>query len=400
MKKTIYCLSVILCELLLAGVSGHAQQLKLGNNPTVIDKTALLELESNNQGLLLPRISDTNAFHPNPIPNGMLIYYVGTSDSCLMIRKDGRWVKIVDFVNLDGQETDPTAWKLTGNAGTTPNTNFLGTTDNNDLVFKTNNNERMRITAGGNVGIGTNSPLVALHTNGQAAFGSSITTTRLQSGTPGNLGRTFSLIDPTAVMRVWRFTNNTGQNPAVELIWGNTDDVTNTANKWWDFYVLASDAFSIRRRTGNANQDMLTITYNGTNGNVGINNTTPQANIDVNGNFKLGQQGTTNKNIISFSYTAGTVNFSAGTGNKIVLGGTVQFSANTTQLNIPIPGGSQPTTTQAAVMVSPNQPLPNPVSIAYAYLTSTSNVRVVFVNASTSSQSVSNLTLYITIFEF
>ncbi|KXB96746.1 MAG: hypothetical protein AA908_10795 [Chlorobi bacterium NICIL-2] len=109
MKKTIYCLSVILCELLLAGVSGHAQQLKLGNNPTAIDKTALLELESNNQGLLLPRISDTNAFHPNPIPNGMLIYYVGTSDSCLMVRKDGRWVKIVDFVNLAGQETDPVA---------------------------------------------------------------------------------------------------------------------------------------------------------------------------------------------------------------------------------------------------------------------------------------------------
>jgi len=109
MKKTIYCLSVILCELLLAGVSGHAQQLKLGNNPTVIDKTALLELESNNQGLLLPRISDTNAFHPNPIPNGMLIYYVGASDSCLMIRKDGAWVKIVDFVNLSAHETDPIA---------------------------------------------------------------------------------------------------------------------------------------------------------------------------------------------------------------------------------------------------------------------------------------------------
>ncbi|PJJ74511.1 endosialidase-like protein [Thermoflavifilum aggregans] len=94
---------------LLAGFSLRAQQLKLGSNPTVIDKTALLELESSNQGLLLPRISDTNAFHPNPIPNGMLIYYVGASDSCLMIRKDGAWVKIVDFVNLSAHETDPIA---------------------------------------------------------------------------------------------------------------------------------------------------------------------------------------------------------------------------------------------------------------------------------------------------
>jgi hypothetical protein len=30
-------------------------------------------------------------------------------------------------------------WSLSGNAGTTPGTNFLGTTDNKDLIFKTNN---------------------------------------------------------------------------------------------------------------------------------------------------------------------------------------------------------------------------------------------------------------------
>jgi hypothetical protein len=109
MKKTIYSLFIILCELLLASVSVDAQQLKLGSNPTLIDKTALLELESTNQGLLLPRISDTNAFHPNPIPNGMLIYYVGAIDSCLMIRKDNAWVKVVDFINLAAHETDPVA---------------------------------------------------------------------------------------------------------------------------------------------------------------------------------------------------------------------------------------------------------------------------------------------------
>ncbi|AZA82653.1 hypothetical protein C1637_20630 [Chryseobacterium lactis] len=36
-------------------------------------------------------------------------------------------------------------WNLTGNAGTTPGTNFIGTTDNQSLVFKTNNTEKMRI---------------------------------------------------------------------------------------------------------------------------------------------------------------------------------------------------------------------------------------------------------------
>lgn len=32
------------------------------------------------------------------------------------------------------------SWSLTGNAGTTPGTNFIGTTDNKDLVFKVSNN--------------------------------------------------------------------------------------------------------------------------------------------------------------------------------------------------------------------------------------------------------------------
>ena len=43
-------------------------------------------------------------------------------------------------------ETDPTAWKLTGNSGTTAGTNFLGTTDNQALVIKTNNTEAARFT--------------------------------------------------------------------------------------------------------------------------------------------------------------------------------------------------------------------------------------------------------------
>lgn len=42
-------------------------------------------------------------------------------------------------------------WSLTGNAGTTPGTNFIGTTDNKDLVFKTNNTEWMKLTSTGRI---------------------------------------------------------------------------------------------------------------------------------------------------------------------------------------------------------------------------------------------------------
>jgi hypothetical protein len=54
------------------------------------------------------------------------------------------------------------AWALTGNSGTNPAVNFLGTTDAQPLVIRTNNTERVRVTATGNVGIGTAAPALRL----------------------------------------------------------------------------------------------------------------------------------------------------------------------------------------------------------------------------------------------
>jgi trimeric autotransporter adhesin len=54
------------------------------------------------------------------------------------------------------------AWGLTGNGGTNPSTNYIGTTDNIGLSLRTNNVEKVRITEGGNVGIGISTPLYKL----------------------------------------------------------------------------------------------------------------------------------------------------------------------------------------------------------------------------------------------
>jgi hypothetical protein len=56
-----------------------------------------------------------------------------------------------------------TAWALTGNDGTNPAVNFLGTRDAQPLVIRTDNTERVRITAAGDVGIGTSTPGARLH---------------------------------------------------------------------------------------------------------------------------------------------------------------------------------------------------------------------------------------------
>ncbi|MEN3026806.1 MAG: hypothetical protein ABDH31_03740, partial [Chlorobiota bacterium] len=79
------------------------------------------------------------------------------------------------------------AWSLTGNSGTNPTTNFLGTTDNQPLVIRTYNVERMRVTAGGQVGIGVTAPSERLEVAGNiglragaAAFVGTVDNNRLE----------------------------------------------------------------------------------------------------------------------------------------------------------------------------------------------------------------------------
>src|SRR5215813_6979988 len=70
-------------------------QLKVGDNPTSIQKSSILELESTRQGLLLPRLSDTAAINALTPPDGMIIYL--TADNSLRLRSNGAWKKIADL---------------------------------------------------------------------------------------------------------------------------------------------------------------------------------------------------------------------------------------------------------------------------------------------------------------
>ena len=75
-------------------------QIKIGTNGAIIAPASLLELESANQGFLLPRMANTIAIDALNPPNGMMIYKT-TDPAGLYIRKNNQWEYITGSMNGD-----------------------------------------------------------------------------------------------------------------------------------------------------------------------------------------------------------------------------------------------------------------------------------------------------------
>lgn len=88
MKTKITYLSLFM--LLLASVEVHAQA-KLGDNPTDVNPNVLLELESSDKGLLIPRLttSQRDTAFTADVPEGLIIY--NTTEDCLQVYSNALW---------------------------------------------------------------------------------------------------------------------------------------------------------------------------------------------------------------------------------------------------------------------------------------------------------------------
>lgn len=133
MHKAYYA-GVVLCMLVLT-TAVRAQQLRLGKQPLNLQKSAILELESDNQGLLFPRITDTSLINSLNPPDGMVIFHQPSRQ--LLVRSNGFWNALASSAGLAA------TWKTTGNAGTDTTVNFIGTTDDKPLFLKSNNSPYM-----------------------------------------------------------------------------------------------------------------------------------------------------------------------------------------------------------------------------------------------------------------
>ncbi|MAY22304.1 MAG: hypothetical protein CMC74_05965 [Flavobacteriaceae bacterium] len=123
---------------------------QVGINTTSPSAGSILDVESSDKGVLIPRVNIANLATIAPITGGstesLLVYNTNTTTGPGFFYWDGTvWVAI------DGGRD----WKLEGNNGTTPGTgagqHFVGTNDAQDLVVATNSNERFRVTSDGRI---------------------------------------------------------------------------------------------------------------------------------------------------------------------------------------------------------------------------------------------------------
>ena len=173
MKRLI--LPAIICFLFLANSPSYAQ-IKVGNNPNTINSNSILELESTNKGLLIPRIVLNSLSSVSPltgtVPAGMLIYSSGGSVSDGFYFWNGTsWLSVL---------TQNNAFINNGNSFAT--TARLGTNDNQSIFIETNGNDRMKIDSLGNVGIGISTPQTLLHLHNPTTLTGSYPLLQLTTG--------------------------------------------------------------------------------------------------------------------------------------------------------------------------------------------------------------------------
>ena len=167
-KILINTIVVVAATLLFLNNKSNAQNIGINATGLAPAASAGLDVDFTNKGFLIPRVALTAANAAGPIAapaTSLLVYNTATAGAAPNNVLPGyyywngtRWIAFGGSGGLD--------WSLLGNSGTIAGTNFIGTTDAIDWVVKTTNTERMRVLAGGNVGIGTPSPTYQLTLGG------------------------------------------------------------------------------------------------------------------------------------------------------------------------------------------------------------------------------------------
>ena len=129
LKPVIMRKYIVIAYLLITYSMAATAQVAITTDGSAPDNSAILDLKSDNRGLLIPRMNKAQRENiPSPA-TGLLIFQTG-SDPGLYYHDAGNWIKLITYND---------SWGTFGNAGTSSAFNALGTTDSQPLRFIVNN---------------------------------------------------------------------------------------------------------------------------------------------------------------------------------------------------------------------------------------------------------------------
>jgi hypothetical protein len=303
MKKT-YIL--LLSFMLLLLVDEVKAQLKLGDQPTSVQKSVILDLQGSNgrQGVWLPRVSDTSnvtgidALNP---PNGVMIFFEPTQQ--IYIRTNGYW-----------RQTLPTT-------GIYTISHSSGTVDGIDIIFATG-------TAAGSAKdfhisvdaatetITFNLPNAAVDTRGVMSTG-----TQTFAGSKTFTDTLTARLTPpastgaanTAPLKLKSGTNLTTPEAGAVEFDGTNYYVTSGSTRYTLAKTLTATGTLDFPSTSNNSTSTLTITVNGAADGDVVSLGVPSSAISVNNTYSAYVSAANTVSVVFHNYSGGNANPGSGT---------------------------------------------------------------------------------------
>ncbi|MCY0978295.1 hypothetical protein PGH12_02740 [Chryseobacterium wangxinyae] len=371
---------------LLSAFSLTVARAQVGIGTLTPDASAILHLSNPNKGLLLTSIALTSVNDASTIPSpatGLLIWNNGLGGLAakgLYYWDNSKW----NSLSSANSSANVNAWNTSGgNSGSgsgASTTISMGTSSYDDLVLLVNNNSAARFGANNSVSIGIQSAAA----NGGVAMGHNAQSTSNQSAA-------FGVNSIAAGYQSVALGYNAKTNSNSETALGyNT--LTNGQNSTaLGSGAAATGQFSTALGYGSSTNQANAIILGNSFANVGIGTDTPNnsVKIDVNGQYKLGTNGSVHKNQISFEVWP----------NVSITG---LQSGRTDQITINIPAGFQPGSTKASIVVSPANDFAGNTNFGLSNprMNSVSSLTVNVTNISNGNANLYSGHFYVTISEF
>ena len=352
-KKYLFVLFIIFSNSLFAQVNGVA----INDDNSSADVSAILDVNINaasaKKGLLIPRVTTTQRDAISLPATSLLIFNTTTN-----------WFEYNEGTPASPKWVPLVGWKITGNAGTTPGTNFIGTTDDAGFLFKINNSYAGYIdnsTTSNNLylGLGAGNYGTTSGTK-NIALGYNTLSTNTSGSNNTAIGYNALGSNTTASNNVAIGYNATTNNSNTVVI-GASAQANNTQATAIGNATQADGSNSAAIGNGATTTQNNAFILGNSSVNVGIGTSTPNTStkLDVNGGFKLGANGTALTNMYKTSVTVTIPVIS------LLNTSSVTFAVANAPLN-------------STVIVNPRTPLPAGIVVGTTYVSSANNVTIVF----------------------